>query len=159
MGIAVHDLLDLASGDGMQLLWPFRVQWFRWNLVESFDPWVLALLVAGLLVPQLFRLVSEEVGAQKKRGAGSGAALFTLVMLAGYFGARAYLHGRAADLLLSAEYHGREPLSGGAFPSAGNPLDWRGVVATDNTIEEIDVNLAPGAEFNPGSQPGTLQAG
>ena len=148
-GVAAHDLLDLASGEGLQLLWPFRLQWFRWNLAESFDPWLLALLLAGSLIPQLFRLVSEEVGAPKRRGAGSGVALFTLALLAAYFGARAYLHGRAHELLLSAEYHGREPLSGGAFPSSVNPFAWRGVVSTENTIEEIDLNLASDAQFNP----------
>lgn len=148
LGIAAHDLLDLASGEGMQMLWPFRIHWFRWDLAESFDPWVLVLLVGGLLIPLLFRLVSEEVGARKKHGAGSGAAVFTLLLLCVYFGARAYFHARVVDLLLSSEYHEREPLAAGAFPMPANPLDWRGVVATDNTLEELDVNLASVAEFN-----------
>src|SRR5208283_40525 len=53
------------------------------------------------------------------------------------------------DLLLSSEYHGREPLAAGAFPSLTNPLDWRGVVSTDNTMEEVAVPLGPRADFNP----------
>ena len=148
LGIAAHDLLDVASGEGMQLLWPFRTHWFRWALAESFDPWVLVLLIGGLLVPQLFRLVNEEVGARKKHGVESGAAVFTLLLLCVYFGARAYFHARATDLLLSSEYHGREPLAAGALPSPANLLDWRGVVSTDNTLEELDVNLASAAELN-----------
>jgi membrane-bound metal-dependent hydrolase YbcI (DUF457 family) len=142
-----HILLDLASGEGMQLLWPFRVHWTAGGLVANFDLWVLILLLAGLLIPQLFRLVGDEIGARKK--GAQGAAIFTLLLLAVYFGSRADLHSRATGLLLSSEYHGREPLAAGAFPSSVNPLDWRGVVATDNTVEEVDVPLGPRADFRP----------
>jgi membrane-bound metal-dependent hydrolase YbcI (DUF457 family) len=147
LGFLSHVLLDLASGEGIQLLWPFKNVWSRWSLTDNFDPWVLFLLIAGFLIPQLFRLVHEEVGAGKKHS-GAGAAIFTLVLIVGYFGARVYLHSRATDLLLSTEYHQREPLSAGAFPSSANPFLWRGIVATDNTIEEVEVNLGPGADFN-----------
>jgi inner membrane protein len=149
VGAASHILLDLASGEGMQLLWPFRVHWTAGGLVANFDLWVLVLLLAGLLIPQLFSLVGDEIGGRKKGAQGAGAAIFTLLLLALYFGSRADLHSRATGLLLSSEYHGREPLAAGAFPSSVNALDWRGVVATDNTIEEVDVPLSPGANFQP----------
>lgn len=148
MGVTGHDLLDLVSGEGIQLLWPFRVHWSRWNLAAGLDPWVLILLIAALLMPQLFRLVAEEVGARKKKS-GGGAAVAALLLIFTYFGARVYLHSRAVDLLLSSEYHGREPLSAGAFPSSFDPFSWRGIVSTDNTLEEIEVDLRPGADFNP----------
>jgi hypothetical protein len=61
---------------------------------------------------------------------------------------RAELRSRAIDLLLSSEYRGREPLAAGAFPSSVNPLNWRGVVTTDDTVEEIDVALGPRASFD-----------
>jgi membrane-bound metal-dependent hydrolase YbcI (DUF457 family) len=148
IGASGHILLDLASGVGVQLLWPFQAHWSRWNIATNFDPWILFLLLAGLLLPQLFRLVGEEVGAGRKGTVGGVGAIITLVALMAYLGVRANLHGRAADLLLSSEYHGREPLSAGAFPSSSNPFEWRGVVSTDTTIEEINVPLAPGADFN-----------
>lgn len=149
IGVAGHDLLDLASGEGIQLLWPFRGHWFRWDLAAGFDPWILILLITGLLIPQLFQLVGEEVGARRKRATGSGTAVATLLLLFSYLGVRAYLHRQAVERMLSGEYHGREPLSAGAFPSSSDPLEWRGIVATDTTLEEIDVSLAPGADFNP----------
>ena len=147
IGSAGHILLDLSSGEGLQLLWPFRLRWSAWSLAANFDPWVLVLLIAGLLIPQLFRLVSEEIGARKKRASGTGAVI-TLSLLVAYFGVRAELHSRAVDLLLSSEYHGREPLAAGAFPSSADPFDWRGIVSTGNTIEEIGVPLGPRADFN-----------
>ena len=148
-GAAGHLLLDLSSGVGVQWLWPFRARWTGWDLAENFDPWILLLLVAGFLLPLLFGLVGEEVGERRKGPKGSRAAVATLLLLAAYMGARANLRAQAVDLLLSREYHGRVPLSAGAFPESATPLDWRGVVVTDNTIEEVEVPLGPGAAFDP----------
>jgi hypothetical protein len=50
---------------------------------------------------------------------------------------------------MSSDYNKLAPLSAGAFPSSTSLFDWRGVVVTDNTIEEADVPLAPGAKFDP----------
>lgn len=148
IGVACHIVLDIVSGSGLQLLWPFRIHWFRWPLITDFDPWILLLLIAGIVFPQLFRLIREEVASGKKAARGSAGAIVTLLLLASYLAGRAYLHERAVDLLLSSEYQGREPLAAGAFPSSADPFEWRGVVATDTTIEEIDVPAAGAAAFN-----------
>jgi hypothetical protein len=149
VGAAAHILLDLASGVGVRLLWPLRASWYGWDLASNLDPWIMALLVAGILLPQLFKLVNEEVGDRRKRTGANPAAMVTLLLLVAYFGARAILHGRAIGLLLSREYRGREPLSAGAFPTSSDPFDWRGLVVTENTIEEVHVPVGPGADFDP----------
>ncbi|MGH9718206.1 MAG: metal-dependent hydrolase [Candidatus Acidiferrales bacterium] len=149
IGIAGNILLDVASGEGVQLLWPFRSGWYRWNLDGNLDPWLLLILVAGLLLPLLFRLVNEEVGAGSKGRRNSRAAVITLIVVAAYFGWRAHLHGEAVDLLLSHEYHDHIAVSAAAFPDASAPFDWRGVAVTDNTVEEMDVSLGPDADFDP----------
>jgi inner membrane protein len=149
VGVAAHLLLDLASGIGVQLLWPFRQTWTAWNLLSNLDPWVLVLLVLGLLLPELFRLVSEEIGERVKRPRGQRAALVTLLLLLIYVGARAGLHSRAVDELNSREYGGAAPLDVGAFPSSLSPFAWRGLVSTDNTINQIEISLAPGSRFDP----------
>ena len=148
IGAAGHIVLDLASGTGVQLLWPFRERRYAWNLVANLDPWILILLAAGLLIPQLLRMVSEEIGERKKQVRGRTAAITVLAILAAYLGARAVLHSNAFDLLLSRDYQGRAPLSGGAFPSSTSPLEWRGVVVTDNTLEEIEVPLGATKPFD-----------
>jgi inner membrane protein len=149
VGAGAHILLDLASGVGVQLLWPLGERWYEWDLAANLDPWILALLLAGIFLPQLFRLVNEEVGDRKKPTGASPAAMVTLLLLAAYFGARASLRSRAIELLLSREYHGRGPHSAGAFPTSTNPFSWRGLVVTDNSIEEMSVPLGPGADFDP----------
>lgn len=149
IGVAFHLALDLLSGVGVNLLWPFHGHWYGIPLTENLDPWILLLLIAGILLPALFGLVSEEIGERKKGPRGRVGAVITLVLVAAYFGARANFRGTAADLLLSREYHGREPDAAGAFPASASPFEWRGVVSTENTIEEVNVPLEPGAEFDP----------
>ncbi len=148
-GVVAHLLLDLSSGIGVQLLWPFRQRWTAWNLLSTLDPWVLALLVLGLLLPEVFRLVSEEIGERAKRPRGQRAALITLLLLLIYVATRAGLHSRAVDELNSHDYRGAPPLATGAFPSALSPFAWRGLVSTDNAIEVLEISLAPGAAFDP----------
>ena len=149
IGIAAHLLLDVVSGVGVRLLWPFRVGWFAFDLLRNFDIWILMLLVAGLLLPMLIGLVSEEIGERKKRTSGGGSAIGVLVLILAYVGARGALHSRAVDLLESHDYHGRVALAAGAFPESTSPLEWRGVVSTDNTVEELGVPFGVGREFDP----------
>jgi inner membrane protein len=149
MGVVCHLALDSCNGESVQLLWPFKIVSAAWNLTQSLDPWILFLLLTGILLPHLFRLVSDEIGERKRGAVGSRGAAIVLLMLVAYMGARAYLHSRAIDLLVSREFHRREPLAAGAFPSAFAPFSWHGVVTTDNTIEEVELLLAPGAEFDP----------
>jgi membrane-bound metal-dependent hydrolase YbcI (DUF457 family) len=148
VGTAGHILFDFASGTGVQLLWPFHARRCAWNLVANLDPWILIVLAAGLLIPPLLRMISEEIGERKQQVRGRTAAVVVLAILAAYLGGRAALHSRAVDLLLARDYHGQAPLSAGAFPSSASPFEWRGVVITDNTLEEIDVPLGPGKEFD-----------
>jgi membrane-bound metal-dependent hydrolase YbcI (DUF457 family) len=147
LGVAWHLVLDFCSGEPVQLFWPFRVTSSAWNFGPNFDPWILALVLAGLMLPQLFRLVNEEIAGHKSRG-GRRGALITLGLLLAYLSARGLLHRRAEDLLRSREYHGRTPVFVGAFPKSISPFEWRGVVFTDDSIEELELSLAPGAEFD-----------
>ena len=149
LGALGHALLDLISGVGVPLLWPFHAHWYGWPLATNFDPWILALLVAGLLLPILFKLVNEEVTSGQKRRSGVPSAVITLLLLVGYVGFRAHLHNEAVDLLLSREYHGRIALSAGAFPEASSPFYWRGVAVTDDTLEEVEVSPTRAEQFDP----------
>jgi membrane-bound metal-dependent hydrolase YbcI (DUF457 family) len=149
IGITVHLLLDLPSGVGVQLLWPFRIRWFAFDLLREFDIWILVFLGVGLLLPMLIGLVSEEIGERSERRSLRRGAIAALTLIVAYTGARDVLHSRAVDLLQSHDYHGRTALAAGAFPNSASPLEWRGVVSTDNTIEEVDVPFAFGREFDP----------
>ncbi len=149
IGAGSHLLLDLGNRAGVQLLWPFRAKWMAWDLLRELDPWILFVLLAGLLLPGLFHLVSEEIGDRRKGKGPHRGAIAALAIVILYIGARSVYHSRAVDLLLSREYHGAVPEAAGAFPLSTSPLSWRGVVATANTFEEIEVSFAPSSYFDP----------
>jgi membrane-bound metal-dependent hydrolase YbcI (DUF457 family) len=148
-GIAVHVALDLSGAVGVRLMWPFRQTCTAYDLVASLDPWILLILALGIFLPELVRMVSEEIGEPKRSARGQGVALFCLLMLTAYVGARAELHRRAMVLLNSREYHGLPPATTGAFPAALSPFQWRGLISTASTIEETEFSLLPNSQFDP----------
>jgi membrane-bound metal-dependent hydrolase YbcI (DUF457 family) len=148
-GAGLHVLMDVASGIGVRLWWPIRGGWVAWDWLANFDVFILALLVAGLLLPHFVRMVSEEIGEERHGVAGGVGAAIILILLGLYVGGRGFLHARAVDLLLSRDYHGEPPQRAGAFASAANPFEWRGVVATASTVEELQLSMLPGPAFDP----------
>jgi membrane-bound metal-dependent hydrolase YbcI (DUF457 family) len=147
VGAGVHLLFDYFGADGVQLFWPFREGWFAMDLLPQIDPWILAALAIGLLLPALFRLVSEEIGERKKKKAVSKGAVAALLVVALYTGERGLLHQRAVQTLMSHDYHGAAPISAGAFPDSASIFLWRGVVNTANTIEQVSVPVSSSDEF------------
>jgi membrane-bound metal-dependent hydrolase YbcI (DUF457 family) len=148
IGAGAHLLLDLCTSSGEQLLWPFHGKWYALDWLAWLDPWILFLLLAGLLLPSLLHMVSEEIGARRKRGPNRGA-IVALVLVAVFIGGRAFLHSKAVDMLFSREYHGAVPESVGAFPASASPFNWRGVVDSTFRMEALDFSLAPGSYFDP----------
>ncbi len=148
-GAGAHLLLDLLNGYGVKLLWPFSPKWYAWDLADSVDSWILFFLLAGLLIPELFHLVLEEIGSKPKRHGRQRGAIVGLVFVAMVIAGRAFAHQRAIALLDSRNYRGQTPLDVAAFPRPSNPLQWSGVVETDNAIFNLEVPLGPGREFDP----------
>jgi inner membrane protein len=148
-GAGVHLLLDLLNGYGVKLMWPFSTKWYAWDIADSVDAWIIFFLLAGLLLPELFRLVLEEIGSRpRKRGRQRGAIVgLSLVTL--FIAGRAVAHERALALLDSREYRGQVPLVVAAFPRPSTPLVWSGVVETDNALVNVNVPLGPGSVFDP----------
>lgn len=145
---ALHVLLDCFGAEGVQLLWPFRAGWFSSDWLPETDPWLIAILLIGSLLPALFRLITEEISSRKQKHTVSVGAAVALTLMAVYIAGRATLHHSAMQTLMEHDYHGATPLAAGAFPDADSPLVWRGVVATRNTIEVVSVPIGPAGEFN-----------
>jgi membrane-bound metal-dependent hydrolase YbcI (DUF457 family) len=148
VGVLGHYLLDFFSGPGIQPFWPFYTRWSGLDLVANLDPWILALLIFGTLLPFLFRIINDEIGVRKKSNAGQDWAIGTLLLMALYVGWRAELRANAIDLLISHQFHRREPNSADAFPFSNSPFTWFGVVRTDNTTETIEVPTSRDTDFD-----------
>ena len=145
----MHLLLDLLNGYGVKLLWPFSQKWYAWDLADSVDAWIIFFLLCGLLLPELFRLVLEEIGSKPKKRGRQRGAIVGLILVALFVAGRAFAHQRAIALLDSREYRGQAPLVVAAFPRPSNPLLWSGVVETDNALFNVDVPRGPGSVFDP----------
>src|SRR6202521_789430 len=148
-GAGAHLLLDMLNGYGVKLLWPFSPKWYAWDLADSVDSWILFFLLVGLLIPELFRLVLEEIGSKPKRHGRQRGAILGLVFVALVIAGRAFAHQGAIALLDSRDYRGQTPLVVAAFARPSNPLLWSGVVETDNAVINLEVPLGPGREFDP----------
>jgi inner membrane protein len=149
VGAAAHLFLDLLNGYGVKLLWPISEKWYAWDIADSADAWIIFFLLAGLLLPELFRLIHEEIGSRPKRQGRQRGAVVGLILAALFIAGRAYAHQRAVAMLDAREYRDQSPLVVAAFPRPSNPLAWSGVVETDNALFNLQVPLGLGAAFDP----------
>ena len=147
----LHVALDLLQSEGIALLWPFRHKRFAADALPSIDLWVLALLLGGILVPELFRLVTSEIGVKEKKPRGRNGALVALAFMAAYTGARLLFHSGSVALLDPHSYKGESARRVGAFPDAFSLFTWHGVVDTQSFLCQVAVPTGPGRSFDPES--------
>ncbi len=132
LATATHLLMDFTNAYGVRPFLPFSGRWYAWDIMFIFDPLLLLFLVAGLGLPAIFGLISEEVGAG--RGGYRRGALAALAATAVLWGVRDLAHRRVLDMLDAHVYGGENPVRLGAFPQPANPLSWIGVVETDSAF-------------------------
>src|ERR1700686_402383 len=148
---ALHAAMDLTQNESVQIFWPFRSQRYSVDWVAHFDLWILLILLAGTLLPQLLALVTEEIGAKSKAPRGRTGAIFALLAVFIYVGARFILHGNAVGMMEARTYRGELPHRVGAFAESDSPFHWHGIVETERAFYDLDLNLGPGSSFSPDS--------
>ncbi len=147
----LHLGMDALLSSGPKLFWPISPKRFALDWAPSFDLWVLVLLALGILVPELFRLVTEEIGAKSKKPRGQVGAIVAFVLVLAYFVLRGMLHGEAAIMILERSYAGESARRGAAFPDATSPFLWHAVVETESAIHIVSVPTGPLSNFDPES--------
>jgi inner membrane protein len=139
-----HILLDYTNNYGVRPFWPFSERWYSWDIVFIIEPVLLVVLTLGLILPALFSLINEEIGARNKgpRAAPTGRLAATLALLGvlACWGVRDYGHRRAVAALQSRNYQGADPLRVSAYPYMTNPFRWYGVAETTNFFATVDVD-------------------
>ncbi|HYL64761.1 MAG TPA: metal-dependent hydrolase [Candidatus Methylomirabilis sp.] len=138
----VHVAMDACQSSGVVLLWPFSSRRFALDWLPGLDPWILAILIACIAVPELLRLVSSEIGAKEKRPRGQTGAWIGLALLALYVGVRGTLHSNVVAALESRTFHGEAARRARAFPESLSLITWHSVVETESALDEIEVNAA-----------------
>ena len=145
----LHLSMDVCQIEAVQLLWPFRRQRYSTDWVASVDLWIVAVLLLGVLLPKLFGLVIEEIGAKAKGPRGRVGAALALVTVILYVGTRGVLHENAIAMMESRMYRGESPRKVAAFAESDSPLHWRGIVETERALHDLELQIGFGASFNP----------
>jgi inner membrane protein len=135
-----HLLLDYTTAYGIRLFEPFNYRWYSWDIVYIVEPLMLLALIAGLAIPGLLGLISQEVGARSKAPRGRAGAIAALICVVIIWGMRDYQHRRALTALNSFMYQQEQPLRVGAYPYMINPFRWHGVVEARDFFETVPVN-------------------
>ncbi len=151
----LHPAIDALQADAIAPLWPFSGRHFSFDLLPATDPWILALLVAAILIPELLRLVSDEIGSRSKAPRGRNGAIAALVLVLIFAGLRSVLHGNAIAYLQNHSIAGESPRRVAAFPDSLSPLLWHSVVETESTINLVTVR-STGAEVTDATGATTL---
>jgi inner membrane protein len=145
----LHLLMDLCQSTGVELFWPFSQRHLALDWLPHLDLWILGILLAGILLPMLSRLVSEEIGAKSKGPRGKLGASLALAAMILYIVVRFVFHGNAATALESRTYRGESPRKVAAFAESGSPFRWHGIVETESALHDVEVELGPAASFDP----------
>src|SRR4051812_7172518 len=162
-----HILLDFTNQYGVRPFEPFSYKWYSWDIIAIVEPLLLLVLAAGLILPLLFRLINEEVGARSKGPHGRAGALVALILVAGLWWFRDLQHRRALASLGRETYLGAEPLRVSAYPYMTDPFTWYGVVETETFFGSMHVDSRTGAvdreqrmrvRYKPQETPVTLAA-
>ena len=162
-----HILLDYTNNYGVRPFEPFGYRWYSWDIVAIFEPLLYLVLIGGLVLPSLFGLVNEEIGAKTRGPRGQVAAILALVGVIAVWGVRDYQHRKAVAALSARVYQGEDPIRASAFPYPLTPFTWYGVVEThdffaqmqvDSLTPEVDPHDSMQIRYKPEETPASLAA-
>jgi inner membrane protein len=131
---ALHILMDLLQADPVAPFWPFSSRRFSLDISPAIDPWLLVILAAAILLPELFRLVSDEIGSRAKRPRGRNGAIAGLAFALIYFAMRAQFRGNVTSSLEARTVSGEIPRRVAAFPDSVSPFLWHSVTETESAL-------------------------
>jgi hypothetical protein len=143
--------MDLCQSAGVELFWPFSTRRFALDWVAPLDLWILAILLAGIFLPALSGLVTEEIGVKSKGPRGKVGASLALATTILYFVLRFVLHGNALAAIESRTYRGESPRKAAAFPESASPFRWHGILETESALHDFEMEVGPAASFEPDS--------
>jgi inner membrane protein len=139
-----HILLDWTNNYGVRLFFPFDPRWYAGSFVFIFEPVIFFFLLAALVAPALFGLVSSEVGARRPAFRGRGWAIAALTGIVALWTLRFVEHNKAIDLARAAEPSGADVARATADPFPINPFRWQTIVETSLLYRLSTVNTISG---------------
>jgi inner membrane protein len=145
----IHILLDFTNNYGVRPFEPFSYRWYAWDTVFIYEPLLYVALIGGLVLPWLFALINEEIGARARRPRGQAGAIAALIGVLLVWGVRDFEHRKAVSALQSRVYQGADPIRVSAFAYPLNPFHWYGVAETREFYARVEVS---DGEVDPGER-------
>jgi membrane-bound metal-dependent hydrolase YbcI (DUF457 family) len=145
----LHLAMDACQSAGIELLWPLRAHRIATDWLAGVDPWIITILVAALVLPELSHLVSDEIGAKNKGPRGRVGAIVGLTLIIFYVGVRATFHANVIAAIQARNYRGEAPRRVGVYPESVSLSTWHAIVETDRALQELAIDATPGASFDP----------
>jgi membrane-bound metal-dependent hydrolase YbcI (DUF457 family) len=145
----LHLAMDACQPAGIVPFWPFSAHRIAADWLAGVDPWIIAILLAALLLPELSRLVSDEIGARSRAPRGRVGAILGITLVIFYVGVRANFHANALAAIQARTYHGESPRRSSAYPESLSIFIWHAIVETDHALQELTIDATPGASFDP----------
>ena len=128
LALLSHLFLDFTNNYGIRPFFPFNPHWYAASIIFIFDPLIFALLLAALVLPPLFRLVSSEVGARRQPFAARGWAIAAFLAIIALWTLRETQHNQAVQLAMAQSI----PAPQAALPST-QPLSPDSLAPSDPT--------------------------
>jgi inner membrane protein len=141
LGYATHGVLDACTTYGTHLLWPFSPERASWNLMTTIGPLFTLFLLIGLFF-----------AARRKSRA---PAIMSLVLCLAYVGAAAWQREHAEDALWHLAWvRGHSVDRAEIFPTVGNPLVWRTLYHSGETLhaDRVRVPFSGEAQWKQGAR-------
>jgi inner membrane protein len=123
LALLSHLFLDFTNNYGIRPFFPFNPRWYAASIVFIFDPLIFVLLLAALVLPSIFRLVSSEVGARRQPFAARGWAIAALFAIVALWTFRETQHNRAVQLAMAQSIAAPQVSSPITQPASPAPPD------------------------------------
>lgn len=148
-GVLSHLALDFTNVYGIRLFLPFSHAMPHLDMTDIIDPWILLIFAIAIAAPALAGLVNSEIRGKKAPGPKRAWAWVALIALLSYEGVRFAAHQRAVAVISAYSYGGGVVPKIWAFPDS-NPLRWKGVIETPNSVLIAPVLLSEDFDPNAG---------
>lgn len=147
LGVLSHLALDFTNVYGIRLYLPFSHAMPHLDITDIVDPWILLIFAIAIAAPALSGLVNSEIRGVRSAGPKRAWACFALVALLSYEGFRYAAHQRAIAVMSARIYGGDTAPRIAALPTGLDPLRWKGVVQTSESV--LIVPVALNEDFDP----------
>ena len=139
-----HILLDFTNNYGVRPFWPFWEKWYEWGTAFILEPPMLALFVAGLVLPEFF-------SRSKPKPRGRTTAILALGCVIALWVGRAFTANKIEHVLRQQTFNSERPLRVSAYPYWSPAqrwlieLRWSAVIETRSSYVSARVNPSTGA--------------